>query len=107
MAACGADRRPTPLLWTAPPGPGVHEAIRAYPCGMGKTKILDYSLALSRRVTEEQEKAWSAGTPAVWANESHAAAVEHAYKDVPEGQVTRLPESYVADNRAAIEQQLQ
>jgi len=74
---------------------------------ISRTRIAEYSLGLSKQVSEEQENAWSSGDAIAWANESKGVAEKSVYPGVPEGEVTRLNEKYVKDSQPVIEQQLE
>jgi hypothetical protein len=55
---------------------------------------------LIARITDEERRQWSRGTPADWAMESFSVAKTHAYGLLPapeQGRFYVLPESYVAD----------
>jgi hypothetical protein len=68
---------------------------------------IDYADELNSEITPEQQKAWSAGTVADWAWESHVAAVEHAYAGIPtNGPAVRLDGDYVLKNGKVIDEQL-
>ena len=74
---------------------------------VGRTRIAEYSLALSLQVSEAQTKDWSSGDATAWANESKGVAEKSVYAGVPEGKATRLDFKYVNDSQPVIEQQLQ
>lgn len=74
----------------------------------GRMRALQYAMALNRKISKEQAKQWQQGTVEDWANESHAVAVNVAYKGVPaDGRPPRLDEVYVERAGDAIDQQLQ
>ena len=63
---------------------------------MGSHRVADYADMLGGVITPSQKKAWAKGTPEAWANESHRAAVETAYRDVPaDGPPPRLDKKYI------------
>jgi S1/P1 nuclease len=73
---------------------------------IGSTRIADYADQLDATLTSAQAGAWSGGTPADWANESHVVAREHVYKGVPpNGPPPKLDREYVTANRPVVEQQ--
>jgi hypothetical protein len=51
---------------------------------------------IARDLTPAQRQDWSSGTPARWANESHAIAREHVYPPLAGAQAIRLPRDYAA-----------
>ena len=61
---------------------------------------------LERSVTPAQRKAWSAGTPAGWANESLAVARDEIYPPVDGRRFVRLPRDYVYRESAVARVQL-
>jgi hypothetical protein len=73
----------------------------------GPTRDLDYALALNKKITAAQSKAWASGTPQTWANESHTVAVNVAYAGVPaDGDPPNLDDQYVDRAANAIDEQL-
>lgn len=56
---------------------------------------------LARSVTPEQRKAWARGTPAIWANETHAIARDQVYPLLDGRRRLRLPRDY-AERQSAI-----
>ena len=66
--------------------------------------------ALIGRITPAERRRWSAGTPALWALQSHAVAVRVAYGELPQsgpGGVYRLDRRYVAAATTAVRRQLE
>ena len=61
---------------------------------------------LERSVTQTQRKAWSAGTPAAWANESQAVARDEIYPPVDGRRFVRLQRDYVFRESAVARAQL-
>lgn len=61
---------------------------------------------LERGVTPVQRKAWSAGTPAAWANESLGVARDEIYPPVDGRRFVRLPRDYVFRESATARVQL-
>jgi hypothetical protein len=61
---------------------------------------------LERSVTPAQRKAWSAGTPAAWANESQAVARDEIYSPVEGRRFVRLPRDYAFRESAVARVQL-
>ena len=51
---------------------------------------------IARDLTPALRQDWSSGTPARWANESHAIAREHVYPPLGGAQAIRLPRDYAA-----------
>ncbi len=51
---------------------------------------------IARDLTPAQRQDWSSGTPARWANESHAIAREHVYPPLVGSRTIRLPRDYAA-----------
>lgn len=49
---------------------------------------------IARGITADQRKAWQAGPPSRWANESHAIAREHIYPPLAGARDVRLPRDY-------------
>ncbi len=63
----------------------------------------EYADELTRRMSEDQRKAWSSLDPARWATESHKLALTHAYAVGPEG---ALDEAYLDRARPVVEERL-
>jgi hypothetical protein len=61
---------------------------------------------LNATITREQAIAWSTGTAADWAWESHRLAVEKVYADLPESGAHRLSEDYITAGQAVVREQL-
>jgi len=60
------------------------------------------------KIGRDQAKQWKRGTVEDWANESHAVAVNVAYKGVPaDGRPAKLDQAYVNRAGDAIDQQLE
>ncbi len=69
--------------------------------------VKEYAQLLNERVTPAEQREWVQGTVADWAWETHRLAVEHAYKNIPEGgPPVELTHAYVAENGHIVEQQL-
>jgi hypothetical protein len=49
---------------------------------------------IARTISPAERKAWAAGTPAVWANESHAIARDQIYPALMDRRSLRLPRDY-------------
>ncbi|MCC7294091.1 MAG: S1/P1 nuclease [Phycisphaerales bacterium] len=62
-----------------------------------------YADELSRRMTDDQRKAWNSPDPAQWATESHKLALSHAYAVGAEG---ALGEAYMDRARPVVEDRL-
>jgi len=74
----------------------------------GRLRVLQYATALNRKISKEQAKQWKQGSVVDWANESHAVAVNVAYKGVPaDGRPPNLDQAYVDRASDAIDQQLE
>ncbi|MCG3148442.1 MAG: hypothetical protein PCFJNLEI_01885 [Verrucomicrobiae bacterium] len=68
---------------------------------------LPYADQLAGTITPAQSAAWSTGTVADWAWESHQLAVAQVYPGIPEnGNAFDLPASYIEANRASVTVQL-
>lgn len=52
------------------------------------------SVAIERRISVAQRKAWQAGTPEAWANEAHAVARDDIYPPLLGRREVRLPRDY-------------
>jgi hypothetical protein len=75
---------------------------------VGKRRIADVGDALAASITKQQRKDWCRGTPEVWANESHQAAVETAYRDVPaDGPPPTLSKRYIDRAQPVVAEQLE
>ena len=75
---------------------------------MNGQRVLDYAGALDKRITESQRKEWTKGTPEDWANESHRAAVDHAYAGVPaDGVPPTITREYIEANEKVVNEQLE
>lgn len=74
----------------------------------GRTRVLQYAMELNHKISKDQAKQWKQGSVGNWANESHAVAVNVAYKGVPaDGPPPRLDQAYVDRAGEAIDQQLE
>lgn len=62
--------------------------------------------AVAAIITPARRKAWAAGTPADWANESHAIARDAIYPALRGRQSLRLPHDYAWRERAVTQTQL-
>ncbi len=69
----------------------------------------DFATQLDSRITPDDVRAWSGGTPEDWANESHALALPaYALLGNPaKGSTVEVPASYVAAEQKVIEVQLE
>jgi hypothetical protein len=74
----------------------------------GRTRNADYADALNAKITDEQARKWSKGTPTDWANESHNVAVNEVYADVPaDGPPPKLSSDYIEKSGKVIDEQLE
>lgn len=75
---------------------------------LGTNDSLTYAEALSHRITERDETAWTNGTIADWAIEGHDIAVSKTYSGIPPvgGPPFPLTQEYVDLNRLVVEDQL-
>lgn len=74
----------------------------------GQKRVLQYAIELNHKISKEQAKQWKQGTVEDWANESHAVAVNVAYKGVPaDGRPPKLNEAYVDRAGDVIDHQLE
>jgi S1/P1 Nuclease len=62
--------------------------------------------SVARSISPPQRKAWQSGTPAGWANESHAIARDIIYPPLAGRRELRLPRDYVWRQAAVARQQL-
>jgi hypothetical protein len=70
---------------------------------MGPIAYADY---LNEKISPEQKQAWSTGTPAEWAWESHVLGVTRAYDTIPtDCPSAELSDDYVTKNRALVDEQ--
>jgi hypothetical protein len=75
---------------------------------LGTNSWRAYADTLNGRITPAEAAAWSLGTPADWANESHAIAVNVTYKGVPPtgGPPFEPDKAYIAAGRRVVDEQL-
>lgn len=74
---------------------------------VGKTRIADYAGELSKSITKEQARGWSAGEPVDWANETFGVAVKDVYPDFPkDAEDPKVDADDVKAKRPIIEKQL-
>ena len=75
---------------------------------MEDLEVINYAAQLNSRITQQEGSDWSRGTVEEWAIETHGAARDHAYKNIPaDGPAPRLDtEGYVSPNKAVLEAQL-
>jgi len=67
-------------------------------------RVLEHAEAIDKRVSDKDRAAWAQGTPEDWANESHRAAIENAYADVPaDGPPPTISNEYVQKNEKVVE----
>ena len=58
-------------------------------------RVADFADTLERAITPAQMKEWAKGNPETWANESQRAAIDAAYRDVPDGPPPTLSKAYI------------
>jgi hypothetical protein len=74
----------------------------------GRTRVLDYALALNRKITKEESAQWKKGTVEEWTNQSHELAVKVVYAGIPvDGPPPKLDQAYVDRAADVVDQQLQ
>ena len=73
---------------------------------MGRQGVTAYAAALAKSITPAERAAWSGGTPADWANESHQVAERVAYGELPAGPIPEITPAYQRAAESAIELQL-
>jgi hypothetical protein len=73
---------------------------------MGKRRVAEIAAVLERSITPQQRKEWE-GAPEGWANESHRAAVNAAYRDVPaDGPPPTLAKAYIDRTTPVVAEQI-
>jgi hypothetical protein len=74
----------------------------------GNERVLDYAMALNKKITADDADKWTKSTPEDWANESHALAVKVVYANIPaDGPPPKLDQGYVNNAASVIGEQLE
>ena len=78
------------------------------PRSKGRRSVAEYGEALNAKMTEEQAKAWAAGTPREWAVGGWRLARDVVYKDIPPaGDPPAVSVEYIARAQPVVDEQIQ